>query len=570
MVDQKNIPGTDEKEDFSELMEEYSLKSIKQNTHVEGTIIDIFDNNVIVDIGQKTEGILNKQELIDWEGNFNYKIGDPVTVVCKNVNMKQGYLIVSKKNVDLAEGWKSISDAFENNTPITGRIVQITADGKGYNVDAGIDMFLPLSQVDIKRVKNPKSFVGQEYSFKVIKLNHKEKSGVLSRRALLEEKRGKELETLYNNLKEGDIIKGTVTRIEDYGAFVNIGAIDGLLHKDNISYGRINHPKEKLRNGDEVEVKILSIDRANNKISLGIKQKHQDPWLNIEKKYPVGHRIVAKVLKTVDFGAFIELEEGVEGLLHISDLTWEGKPKNVEEYVAVGEETWVQVIELNAEEKKIKLGLKQLEMRPEEKYMENHKQGEIVEGTVKKILKSRVFVELEKGIEGAIKISDICYFRIESPDEYLKEKEKINVMITGNNLDMNYKVKLGFKQTQDPEWDEFFSSHKKGDLINIKVKKVTENGIRCEISRFIEGFIRLGEIDDKKVTFEEISEKYKEGENLEVAIHTMDKFKKRIYLSFKEMKKKKEKEELEKYGKSDNETVTTIGDLFESALDKKK
>lgn len=570
MVDQKDIPDTEEREDFSELMEEYSLKSIKQNTHVEGMIIDIFENNVIVDIGQKTEGILNKQELLDWDGNFNHKIGDTVTVVCKNVNMKQGYLIVSKKNVDLAEGWKSVTDAYENNASITGRVVQVSPDGKGFKVDAGIDMFLPLTQADIKRVKNPKSLVGQEYSFKVIKLNHREKSGVLSRRALLEEKRGKELESLYNNLKEGDIIKGIVTRIEDYGAFINIGAIDGLLHKDNISYGRINHPKEKLRKGDEVEVKILIIDRDNNKISLGIKQKYKDPWLDIANKYPVGHRMVAKVLKTVDFGAFIELEEGVEGLLHISDLTWEGKPKLVEEYVAVGEEMWVQVIELNAEERKIKLGLKQLEMRPEEKYMENHKQGEIVEGTVKKILKSRVFVELEKGIEGAIKISDICYFRIESPEEYLKEKEKIKVKIIGKNLDMNYKVKLGVKQLHDPEWDDFFKSHKNGELVKIKVKKVTENGIRCEISKFIEGFIRLSEIDDKKVTFEDIQEKYKEGDSLEAAIHSTDKFKKRIYLSLKERKKKKEKEELEKYGKSDNESVPTIGDLFENALDKKK
>ncbi len=569
MEDSKEKRNNREEEDFSELMEEYSLKSIKQSSHVEGTIIDIFDNNVIVDIGQKTEGILNIQELLDWEGNFNYKIGDTVTVVCQNVNMKQGYLIVSKKNVDKAEGWKKISDAYDNNTSVTGRIMDVAPNGKGFKVDAGVEMFLPITQADIKKVKNPNSLIGKEMEFKVVKLNPKERSGVLSRRVLLEEERSHELEALFTTLKEGDLVKGVVTRIEDYGAFVNIGAIDGLLHKDNISYSRINHPKEKLRKDDELEVKVLSIDKENNKVSLGLKQKYQDPWIDIEDKYPVGHRLEAKVIKTVDFGAFIELEEGVEGLLHISDLTWEGKPKSVEEYVGVGERMWVQVIELHPEERKIKLGLKQLGMRPELKYMENHGKGDIVEGVVKKILKSRVFVGLEKGIEGVIKISDICYFRIDSAEDFLKEKETIKVMIISDDLDMNYKVRLGFKQLQDDEWNEFFATHKPGDKINIKIKAVTETGIRCEISKFIEGFIRLGEIDEKKTSYEEASEKFKPGEEHEAVIHSTDRYKKRIYLSFNEVKRKKEKEDLEKYGKSDNESVTTIGDLFESALDKK-
>ncbi len=566
----KEKKDTPENEDFSKLMEEYSLKSIKQSSHVVGTIIDIFDNNVIVDIGQKTEGILNKEELLDWEGNFNHKIGDSVTVVCQNVNMKQGYLIVSKKNVDRAEGWKKITDAYDNSSTISGRILNVTPDGKGFKVDTGIEMFLPMTQADIRKIKNPQSIVGEKFDFKVVKLNPKEKSGVLSRRILMEEERAHELEELFSTLKEGDIVKGVVTRIEDYGAFVNIGAIDGLLHKDNISYSRVNHPKERLRKDDELEVKVLSIDKENNKVSLGLKQKYQDPWINIKDKYPVGHRLEAKVLKTVDFGAFIELEEGVEGLLHISDLTWEGRPKLVEEYVGVGEKIWVQVIELNPEERRIKLGLKQLGMRPELKYMENHSKGEIIEGLVKKIIRSRVFVELEKGIEGVIKISDICYFRIDSAEEYLKEKEKIKIMIIGDDLDMNYKVKLGLKQLHEDEWNEFFATHKTGDKIKIKVKAVTETGIRCEISKFVEGFIRLNEIDEKKITLEEVRNKFKIGDEHEVAVHSTDRNRKRIYLSFRELKRKKDKEDLEKYGKSENESVTTVGDLFESALDKKK
>lgn len=570
MENEKDIPKTEETENFSELMEEYSLKSIKQTTNVEGTIIDILDNNVIVDIGQKTEGILNKEELLDWNGKFNYKIGDNLTVACKNVNMKQGYLIVSKKIVDASEGWRKISEAYSSNTAVKGKIVSISNENRGFIVDVGIEMFLPMTQVDIKRVKNPKNYIGQELEFKVIKLNGREKSGVLSRRELLEDKRKKDLEKLYNTLKVGDLLRGTVTRLEEYGAFINLGPIDGLLHKDNISYGRIGHPREKLRKGDDIEVKVLNIDKENNRIALGIKQKYKDPWIDIEQKYPVGHRLIAKIVKTVEFGAFIELEEGVEGLLHISDLTWEGKPKVVEEYVAVGEEMWVQVIELNKKERKIKLGLKQLELRPEEKYMENHKKGEILKGIVKKVLKSRAFIELEKGIEGVIKISDICYFHIETPDKYLKEKEEIDVMIIDDKLDSNFKVRLGLKQLHEKDWDDFFSNHSTGDEVEFKIKKITQNGIRCEISKFVEGFIRLGEIDNKRTTYEECHDRFKEGETHKATLVSVERKNKRIYLSFKEMKRKTEKNEIEKYGTSDNDSATTIGDLFESALDKNK
>ncbi|MCP4217266.1 MAG: S1 RNA-binding domain-containing protein, partial [bacterium] len=253
-----------------------------------------------------------------------------------------------------------------------------------------------------------------------------------------------------------------------------------------------------------------------------------------------------------------------------SDLTWEGKTNSVEEFVAVGERLWVQVIELNPNEKKIKLGLKQLEMRPEEKYVEKHNVGDVVTGTVKKILKSRVFIELEKGVEGVVRISDITYFRIDSPDEYLKEKEKIEAVIIGDTVDSNYKVKLGLKQMSDGEWKEFFKTHRQGDSIMIKIKKVTDKGITAEISKNIEGFIRLNEIDEAKLDFEQIQKQFPSGTELETLITNLDGPKKRIYLSVRALKKKKEREEIDKYSKSDSEPVATIGDLFQNALDKRK
>lgn len=575
MEDPKEISNTnsesenEDRDEFSELMESYSLKTAETGSHIEGEIVDIIDNKVIVDIGQKTEGILDKEEILDWDGKLKYEIGDKITVVCKDINLKQGYITVSKKQVDLEAGWSKVKQAYETGTPLSGRIVQYAEDKKGFKVDMGVMMYLPLSQVDIKKTKNPKNFIGKDYEFKVTRLNSREMSGVVSRRTILEEERQEKIDELFDSLQVGDLVKGVVTTITDYGAFINIGAVDGLVHRDNISYGRVNHPKEKLRKGDEVEARILEVDKAANRISLGIKQKSPDPWIDIEKKYPVGKRLIAKVTKIVDFGAFIELEDGVEGLLHISDLTWEGKPTSVEEYVAVGDKLWVQVIEIKPDDKKIKLGLKQLEMRPEEKYIENHQTGDIVTGIVKKVLKSRVFVELEKGVEGVIKISDISYFRIDTPDEFFKEKEEIQAVILGDSLDSNYKVKLGTKQLSDDEWSNFFAENRPGSVITVTIKKVNDKGIVAEISKNIEGFIRLNEIDEKRLTFEEIQEKYKPGEEREALILQTEPDRKRIYLSFRALDRKKEREEIEKYSKSESDTVTTVGDLFQNALDNK-
>lgn len=557
-------------EDFSKLIKEYDLKSISYDSPVKGTIIDIMDNDIIVDIGQKTEGILKKEELFDWDSSFNYKIGDTVTVMCQKVNRKQGYITVSKKELDISEGWEKVINSYENNISVLGKIIRVVHDNKGFIVDLGVQMFLPMSQADIKKIKNPQHLLGKEFWFKITKLNSKDKTGVISRKVILDEEKKEKIKELFNSLQVGDIIKGVVSSIADYGAFVNIGGIDGLIHRDNISYGRINHPREKLRNGDEVEVKILDIDKERQKISLGIKQKYPDPWIDIDKKYPPGKKVIAKVTKIVDFGAFIELEEGVEGLLHISDLTWEGKPSSVEEYVAVGDKLWVQIIDLNKEEKRIKMGLKQLEMRPEEKYLEKHSSGEIVKGMVKKILKSRVFISLDKNVEGMVRISDISYFRIDSPKEFLCEGEEVETMILSDELDSNYKVKLGLKHLSDGEWRDFFNLYKPGSIIPIKIKKIIEQGIHVEISKNIEGFVKIREVSEERISIKDMNQQFKIGETREALVVTSIPDKKRIHLSFKAVHKKKEREDIEKYLKSKDEPVTTIGDLLQNEIDKKK
>lgn len=556
---------------FSQMLEEYDVQSLDTSEPLQGHIIDFIDDRVIVDIGSKTEGMLPREELLDWEGNLNYKVGDTISVVYKRRNLAEGYIIVSKREYDRISGWEKIKSAFKDGEVVSGRIMDTVPNNKGFMVDFGVQMFLPMSHVDIRKVTNFKKYSGREFQFKILKLDERNKTGVVSRRRVLEEENKEKVAQLMEEIEVGQELKGVVVSILDYGLFVDIGGINGFLHKNELSYGKVGHPKEKFRKGDEITVMVIDFNKEENKITLGYKQRFPNPWENIEKKYPVGERFKARVTKILSFGAFIELEEGVEGLLHISDLTWEGTPDTVEDYVAVGDELWVQVIDLNPEEKKIKLGLKQLELRPEEKYIEQHGKGEVVTAKVKKILKTVVFVGLEDNVEGIIKISDIKYFRIDSPADFLSEGQEIQAMILSDELDKNYKVKLGLKQIEDDAWREFFNSHKVGSVIKVKVKKIMNNGVKVHISDAIEGFVRIGEISKKRIEPEEIAQEVTEGEEREALLVNAQPDRKRINLSFKAVSAKKEKEDIEKYMKSDDsKSVTTIGDLLETEMDKKK
>jgi len=570
MDEEKKNPSIEEQENFSELLKKYDIKEVSSDSPIEGIIVDILDDKVVVDIGHKTEGILNKNEILDWDGNLKYKKGDKISVLCKNVNINEGYIIVSKKALDVEKGWEEVVRAYNKKLRILGRIVRLSENNKGFYVNKGVDLFLPMKEVDIKNVSNPKRFLGKEYWFKVIKLNKKDRTGVVSRRALLYEDRREKIEKLFSTLKEGDFVKGVVSSVKENLAYVDIGGFDAILLKENITYGRLTSAKQKLRKGDEIEAKVLKIDKDKKSISIGMKQRHPDPWEDIEKKYPVGKKVKGKVVKIVDYGAFVELEEGVDALLHISDLTWGGRPKTVQEYVDVGERMYVEIVELNKEERRIKVGLKQLELRPEEKYIQEHKAGEIVEGVVKKIFPNRVIIGIDDQVEGVVMISDITYYRIDSPEEYLKVGDKVKAIIISDELDKRYKVVLGIKQLSDDEWRNFFENNRVGDVIKVVVKKVLNSGLRVKITDNIEGYIRIGDVDNKKTEPEELKEKFKPGDEIEAMLSNLDPSKKKINLSIKAMLSKKEKEEIEKYSKSEGTSVTTIGDLLQNEIDKKK
>ncbi len=560
-----NRPNPDQ-EDFSEMVKDYDLKRYNSNSAVEGQIIEILDDKVIVDIGQKTEGFLNKEEILDWNNQPRYKKGDVIRVIPKHFDKKEGYIMVSKRELDAQEGWHEIQRAYHAGTPMSGRIQRLTPDGKGYLVDMGVEMFLPMSQVDLQKVKKPQSELGRELEFKIIRLNPRDKSGVVSRRVLLEEKRQEALDHLLDKLQVGDRVKGPITSLISYGLFVDIGGVEGFLHKENMSHGRISNPRDKFHKGDEVEVQILGIDREKGKVSLGLKQLQEDPWLTMAERYPLGKRVMGKVTKIVSFGAFVEIEDGIEALLHVKDLTWEGRPNTVEEYVAVGEETWFQIVEVDGENRRIKVGLKQLELRPEEKFLQDHPVNSIVRGRVKKILQFKAFVELAENVEGAIRISDMSYFRIDSPEEIIKEGEEISALVISDELDRNEKIQLSLKELANDEWREFASSSRSNDIIKVKIKKVSERGIAVEISKNIEGFIRLSEIDEDRIAQEEIERRFHAGDEVEAAVQRVDLERKRVYLSLKGVERLRESEEVQKYQKDSSQSITTIGDLLQSKI----
>jgi len=566
MEDEKEIRPNCEQESFSEMVKEFDLKRYSSNSAVEGYILEITDDKVIIDIGQKTEGFLNREEILDWNNQPRFKKGDTIRVIPKYFDKKEGYIIVSKKDLDLQEGWHSVSRAYNSGNPMRGRIMRQTPDGKGYLVDMGVEMFLPISQVDLHKVKKPHSELGREYDFKIIRLNPRDKSGVVSRRLLLEEERKQKIDSLLGKLKVGDRVKGPITSIISYGLFVDIDGVEGFLHKENMSHGRISSPKEKFRKGDELEVQVLAIDCEKGKVSLGLKQLQEDPWLTMAERYPLGKRVMGKITKIVSFGAFVEIEDGVEALLHVKDLTWEGRPNTVEEYVEVGEETLFQIVEVDQENRRLKVGLKQLELRPEEKYLQDHPVNSIVRGKVKKILQYKVFVELAENVEGAVRISDMSYFRIESPDELVNEGDEVSALIISDELDRNDKVQLSLKELADEEWREFAASSRSNDIIKVKVKKASERGITVEVSKNIEGFIRLSEIDEERVAPEDVEKRYLPGNELEAAVQRIDLERKRVYLSLKGVERLRESEEVQKYQKDSSQSITTIGDLLQSKI----
>ena len=487
--------GEMDAETFNKLVELYdeSMRNLTEGDIVTGRVIGVTADSVIVDVGYKSEGLIAREEFLDHAGKLTVAVGEEVDVLLEKTEDIEGHVLLSRSKAERMRRWNEIEKAYKNDAIIRGRVIDRIKGG--LTVDIGLRAFLPGSLVDIKPIKHLESLKGEELEFKVISLDRRRNNVVLSRKAVLEKELEKKKAETITKLEEGARLPGVVKNITDYGVFVDLGGIDGLLHITDISWGRVNHPSEHFSVGDEVEVAILKFDPETERVSLGYKQGSEDPWNLVDKKYPVGSKVHGKVVSIVDYGAFVEIEEGVEGLIHVSEMSWTKKVVNPSKLVSVGDEVEAIVSELDMEQRRISLSLRQTEQNPWEELAAIHPEGSIVEGKVRNLTDFGAFVEITEGIDGLIHVSDMSWTkRIKHPSEVLKKGETVKARIT--NIDVeNQRVSLSIKEFMPNEWDDFTDSHHVGDEVTGRVVNVTDFGLFIDIYNGLEGLAHVSEID---------------------------------------------------------------------------
>lgn len=485
---QEDIPDSD---NFMKLYEE-SLKSIQEGEVIKGQIVQIGKEHVLVDVGYKSEGQIPIGEFIDQEGNLTAKVGDEVEVLLEREADDEGGIILSKEKAAKIKIWDDIRDIYESDGVIRGTITSRVKGGLA--VDIGLQAFLPGSQVDLRPIRDMDSLVNKEMDFKIVKYNKRRGNIVLSRRALLESERQALREKTLGSLEEGTVLKGVVKNITDYGLFIDLGGIDGLVHITDMSWGRVGHPSELHQIGDEITVKILSFDRDRERVSLGIKQLASDPWTDAESKFAVGQKVRGRIVSLTDYGAFVEVEEGVEGLIHVSEMSWTRKIRHPSQIVSVGDVIDAMVLNLDVAKKRISLGLKQVEPNPWDIIAEKYPVGTIIEGKIKNITDFGIFIGIDEGIDGLVHISDISWTtRIKHPSEVYKKGQEVQAVVL--NIDKeNERFSLGIKQLAIDPWDEIPERYKPGTRITGTVTNVTDFGIFVELEEGIEGLVHISEI----------------------------------------------------------------------------
>jgi small subunit ribosomal protein S1 len=470
-----------------------TLRNLNEGEIVPGKVVAITGDSVVVDVGYKSEGRIAKDEFLDVEGKLPIAVGDTVEVLLERTEDLEGHVLLSYTKAAKMRVWTEVEQSFRDGRIIRGRVIDRIKGG--LTVDVGVRAFLPGSLADIKPLKNLEALKGRELEFKVISLDRRRNNIVLSRKAVLEkEYELKKAETL-EKLREGVMMKGVVKNITDYGVFVDLGGIDGLLHITDISWGRVNHPSEHFNVGDEVEIVVLKFDRETERVSLGYKQKSDDPWVLVDKKFPVGARVHGKAVSLVDYGAFIELEPGVEGLIHVSEMSWTKKVVNPAKVLNVGQEVDAIVTELDLVQRRISLSLRQTERNPWEDLSHHFPVGSIIEGKVRNLTEFGAFVEITEEIDGLVHVSDMSWTkRIKHPSEVLKKGDTVRARITHIDVE-NQRVSLSIKEFLPNEWQEFVENNRVGDVVTGRVSNVTDFGLFIDIYDGLEGLAHISEID---------------------------------------------------------------------------
>ncbi|MBP1769245.1 MAG: rpsA 1 [Candidatus Aminicenantes bacterium] len=549
-------------EDYEHLLDsyEYSTKEISMGKVLKGRVIKRTPTHVLVDIGFKAEGVIPNEEFTDPEVLEALEPGSEIETMLETTDIKDGYVVLSKKRADGVRAIEDLDKAFASGETVTGRIVERTRGG--FNVDVGLPAFLPESHADIRQVRDPAGLVGQTLKFRVIKFDRKTENAVLSRKLVLQDEREKKKKHVFGGLTKGARVTGHVKSLTNFGAFVDLGGIEGLLHVSDISWGKSVHPSEHLTVGQEVEVVVLDFNERDEKISLGLKQLLPDPWANIAEKYQAGQKITGKVTSLTDFGAFVELEKGVEGLVHISDLTWSRKLIHPKKVLSAGQEVVVTILDVNPTTKRISLGLKQASAHPLETFRQKHGIGARVTGTVTSLTDFGAFVEVEKGIEGLVHISDISWEKVKHPSEKLQIGQEVEAIVLNIDVDKQ-KVSLGMKQLEGDIWEDFFTRQKAGDVVKVKIVRLTDFGAFVEIVPGIEGVVFTAELDEKKL--EKPSDAFAVGDERNAKIIKMNPKAKKISLSFKQAIYDMEKQDFQRFMESQNDRMT-LGDIMKDQL----
>jgi len=511
--------------EFAELLKQYD-RPLRNGDIVKGTIIEVRPKEVLVDIGGKSEGVVPAAEFENFEG---VKVGDEISVLIEKLEDKEGYVHISKEKAEFKQNWEKILSVANEGTTVTGKVKSAVKGGLIVNI--GVEAFLPASQIDIIPPRNLPAFVGQTIECKVVKVNQERQNVVLSRRELIEQERSERRAKLLTEMQPGDIRKGTVKNITDFGAFIDLNGLDGLLHITDMSWGRVGHPSEMLKVGQEIDVVVLEINREKERVSLGLKQKLQNPWENIEQKYTVGQRVKGKVVNLVAYGAFVELEPGVEGLVHVTELSWTKRIAKPSDVLKPEQEIEAVVLGINREEQKISLGIRQLEANPWDMAQEKYPPGTRVKGKIRNLTSYGAFVELEEGIDGMIHVSDISWTRkINHPSEVLKKGDELEAVVL--EIDKgNQRIALGVKQMSTDPWENIDHYYKVGDLVSGQVTKLASFGAFVGLQHDIDGLVHISQVSEERV--EKIKNVLKVGQEVTARVIKIDKSDRRIGLSIK-------------------------------------
>jgi len=512
--------------DMEGLLQE-DIENFQRGNILKGKIVGKAGDDVVIDVGLKSEGLINKGEFEHYD---DLEVGDVIEVLLEELEDDTGAVRLSKRKADRIRGWEKILETKREDDVVEGKCMRKIKGG--LLVDIGVPVFLPASQVDIRRPSDIGAYIGKMIRAVILKVDEERRNIVISRRRLIEKEREAAKEELLSSVKVGETIKGSVTNIADFGAFVDLGGLDGLLHITDMSWGRVSHPSDRVKIGDEIEVKILSIDRDKEKIALGLKQLEESPWDKIDAKYPIGSRVRGKVVNLVSYGAFVQLEEGIEGLVHISEMSWTRRVNHPSELVNVEDEVDVVVLDINRDKHEISLGIKQTEVNPWELVAEKYPPGTIIEGTIRNLANYGAFVEIEPGIDGLLHVSDISWTeKISHPNEKFKKSDSVKCVVLDIDQDKQ-RVGLGLKQLSEDPWLRAIpDAYKPGMVVHGKVTKITNFGVFVELEEGLEGLLHISELADHKV--ETPQDIVKAGDEVDVKILRVDTDERKIGLSLK-------------------------------------